>query len=123
MRVPVGVGVIVRMTVGTMVDVFVAPGGAGGGVPVDVSVTVGVRLGVSVYAGRGVNVARIRVGSGVKVVLGGDGRLSLERYARGRDLVLAGYSKRLILFYPSADELRDARARVPEVEVVKIYLQ
>jgi uncharacterized SAM-binding protein YcdF (DUF218 family) len=52
------------------------------------------------------------------VVLGGDGRLSLERYARGRDLVLAGYSKRLILFYPSADELRDARARVPEVEVV-----
>jgi hypothetical protein len=52
------------------------------------------------------------------VVLGGDGRLSLERYARGRDLVLAGYSKRLILFYPSADDLRDASARVPEVEVV-----
>ncbi len=52
------------------------------------------------------------------VVLGGDGRLSLERYARGRDLVLAGYSKRLILFYPSADDLRDASAKVPEVEVV-----
>ena len=52
------------------------------------------------------------------VVLGGDGNLSLGRYARGRALVQAGYSRRLILFYPSADELRDARATVPEVEVV-----
>ena len=52
------------------------------------------------------------------VVLGGDGNLSLGRYARGRALVQAGYSRRLILFYPSADELRDARATVPEVVVV-----
>ena len=52
------------------------------------------------------------------VVLGGDGRLSTSRYARGRDLVLAGYGKRLILFYPGAADLKDAKARVPVVEVV-----
>ena len=53
----------------------------------------------------------------VVVVLGGDGGVG-GRYARGRDLVLAGYSKRLILLYPSAAEIKDATARVPGVEIV-----
>ncbi len=51
------------------------------------------------------------------VVLGGDAGLG-GRYARGRDLVLAGYSQRLILLYPSAAQVRDARASVPDVEIV-----
>ncbi len=51
------------------------------------------------------------------VVLGGDPGTG-GRYARGRDLVLAGYSQRLILLYPSAAQIRDARARVPNVEIV-----
>jgi len=51
------------------------------------------------------------------VVLGGDAGVG-GRYARGRDLVLAGYSKRLVLLYPSAVQLRDARARLPGVEIV-----
>ena len=51
------------------------------------------------------------------VVLGGDAGTG-GRYARGRDLVLAGYSQRLILFYPSAAQISDARATVPGVEIV-----
>jgi hypothetical protein len=38
--------------------------------------------------------------------------------ACGRDLVLAGYSKRLILVYPSAGEISDAQATVPGLEIV-----
>ena len=51
------------------------------------------------------------------VVLGGDGGTG-GRYARGRDLVLAGYSNRLILLYPSATEIKDALAKVPSVDIV-----
>ena len=54
------------------------------------------------------------------VVLGGDWAASgvTNRYARGRDLVLAGYSSRLMLVYPSAADVTDARARVSGVEIV-----
>ena len=51
------------------------------------------------------------------VVLGGDPGTG-GRYARGRDLVLAGYSQRLILMYPSAAEIKDAQSRLPGVEIV-----
>lgn len=51
------------------------------------------------------------------VVLGGDPGTG-GRYARGRDLVLAGYSKRLMLVYPSAAQVKDAQASVPGVEIV-----
>ena len=51
------------------------------------------------------------------VVLGGDGGTG-GRYARGRVLVLAGYSNRLILLYPSATEIKDALAKVPSVDIV-----
>ena len=51
------------------------------------------------------------------VVLGGDGGMG-GRYVRGRDLVLAGYSQRLILLNPSAAQISDARAKVPSVEIV-----
>ena len=54
------------------------------------------------------------------VVLGGDWAASgvTNRYARGRDLVLAGYSRRLILLYPGAAEIKDARAKVPGVVIL-----
>jgi hypothetical protein len=54
------------------------------------------------------------------VVLGGDGGAGGlgERYVRGRDLVLAGYSKRLILVYPSAVQISDAQATMSGVEVL-----
>ena len=48
------------------------------------------------------------------VVLGG----GADRYPRGRDLVLAGYSKRLLLISPSAAERKDAQTRLPGVELV-----
>jgi uncharacterized SAM-binding protein YcdF (DUF218 family) len=48
----------------------------------------------------------------VVVVLGG----GVARYPRGRDLVLAGYSDRLIVFEPNAAERYDALAQVPSVE-------
>lgn len=48
----------------------------------------------------------------VVVLGGGDG----ARYERGRDLVLAGYADRLIVFVPSAAERQDARVRVPTAE-------
>lgn len=48
----------------------------------------------------------------VVVVLGG----GMERYPRGRDLVLAGYARRLIVFEPSAAERKDALAQVPNAE-------
>ena len=48
------------------------------------------------------------------VVLGG----SADRYPRGRELVLAGYSKRLLLISPSAAERKDAQTRLPGVELV-----
>lgn len=48
----------------------------------------------------------------VVVVLGG----GVERYPRGRDLVLAGYASRLIVFEPSAAERQDALAQVPNAE-------
>ena len=51
------------------------------------------------------------------VVLGGDVSLG-GRYARGVELVRGGYAQRLILLYPGAEQLRDARARLPGVEVV-----
>ena len=51
------------------------------------------------------------------VVLGGDGRVG-GRYVHGRDLVLAGYSQRLILVYPSAGQISDAQATMPGVEIV-----
>ena len=56
----------------------------------------------------------------VVVVLGGDWAASgvTRRYALGRDLVLAGHSKRLILIYPSADDAKDARDRLQNVEIV-----
>ena len=50
----------------------------------------------------------------VVVVLGGG---DTDRYARGRDLVLAGYSKRLVLIEPNHVDLVDARAKVPGVEI------
>jgi uncharacterized SAM-binding protein YcdF (DUF218 family) len=49
----------------------------------------------------------------VVVLGGGEG----ARYARGRELVLAGYSKRLLLFNPSADERKDALERLQGVEI------
>jgi hypothetical protein len=54
------------------------------------------------------------------VVLGGDWAASgvTNRYARGRDLVLTGYSRRLILLYPGPAEIKDAQAKVPGVEIV-----
>ncbi len=51
------------------------------------------------------------------VVLGGDGDPG-SRYARGRDLVLAGYSQRLILIQPGADQRADAGGRGMAVNVV-----
>jgi DUF218 domain len=52
------------------------------------------------------------------VVLAGDGVLSATRYARGRDLVLAGYSERLILTYPSDAEFNDTQVRDMNVRIV-----
>jgi uncharacterized SAM-binding protein YcdF (DUF218 family) len=51
------------------------------------------------------------------VVLGGDGGMG-GRYVLGRDLVLAGYSKRLILVYPSAGQISDAQATLTGLEIV-----
>ena len=48
----------------------------------------------------------------VVVVLGG----GEWRYARGRDLVLAGYADRLVVFEPNDAERKDALVRVPLVE-------
>ena len=48
------------------------------------------------------------------VVLGG----GPDRYPRGRDLVLAGYSKRLLLISPSAAERKDVQSRLPGTELV-----
>ena len=49
----------------------------------------------------------------VVVVLGG----GLDRYPRGRDLVLAGYAERMVLFEPNAAERQDALARLRSVEI------
>ena len=49
----------------------------------------------------------------VVVVLGG----GLDRYPRGRDLVLAGYAERMVLFEPNAVERQDALARLRLVEI------
>jgi uncharacterized SAM-binding protein YcdF (DUF218 family) len=54
------------------------------------------------------------------VVLGGDagaGGIGV-RYAYARDLVLAGYSKRLILIHPGTLAIENAQARVPGMEVM-----
>lgn len=48
------------------------------------------------------------------VVLGG----SADRYPRARDLVLAGYSKRLLLINSGEFERKDAQARLPGVEIL-----
>ena len=48
----------------------------------------------------------------VVVLGGGDG----ARYARGRELIQAGYADRLVMFEPSAVERKDALAQVPRVE-------
>ena len=55
------------------------------------------------------------------VVLGGDGGADGlgERYVRGRDLVLAGFSKRLIVLNAGDATRRDALAQVPGVEFVE----
>jgi hypothetical protein len=50
----------------------------------------------------------------VVVVLGG----GLDRYPRGRDLVLAGYAERMVLFEPNAAERQDALMRLPMVEIM-----
>lgn len=54
------------------------------------------------------------------VVLGGDAGTG-GRYARGRDLVLAGYSERLILIHPSVSERKDAAVKVPRVEIIDSF--
>ncbi len=51
----------------------------------------------------------------VVVVLGGSGGGS--RYPRGRDLVLAGFSDRLVLIEPTVAERQDALAALPFVEI------
>jgi len=48
------------------------------------------------------------------VVVGG---ADTDRYERGRDLVLAGYSKRLVLIEPNDGDIKDAVRRVPGVQV------
>lgn len=56
----------------------------------------------------------------VVVVLGGDwgpGGIG-NRYVRGRDLVLAGYSKRLVLIHPGPAVVKDAKEKVPGVEIM-----
>ena len=54
------------------------------------------------------------------VVLGGDGGAGGlgVRYLRGRDLVLAGFSKRLIVMNPGDTARQDALVKVPGVEFV-----
>lgn len=52
----------------------------------------------------------------VVVVLGGD--VLGDRYAWGRDLVLAGYSERLLLINSTASDRKDAQARIPNVELL-----
>lgn len=49
------------------------------------------------------------------VVLGGDG--SAGRYTRGRELLLAGYSRQLVLIEPSAVDRKDALANLPGVVI------
>ena len=49
----------------------------------------------------------------VVVVLGG----GIDRYPRGRELVLAGYAERMVLFEPNAAERQDALARLRTVEI------
>lgn len=51
----------------------------------------------------------------VVVVLGGSG--DHGRYMRGRDLVLAGYSSRLVLIEPNPSELKDADEKKVVIEV------
>ena len=55
------------------------------------------------------------------VVLGGDAGTG-GRYARGRDLVLAGFRGRLILIHPGVSERKDAAVKVPSVEIVDSFL-
>lgn len=49
----------------------------------------------------------------VVVLGGGDG----ARYARGRELVLAGFAQQLVLFEPNADERQDALVRFKALEI------
>jgi uncharacterized SAM-binding protein YcdF (DUF218 family) len=49
----------------------------------------------------------------VVVLGGGDG----ARYARGRELVLAGFAQQLVLFEPNADERQDALVRFKSLEI------
>jgi DUF218 domain len=58
--------------------------------------------------------AKLPHAADVVVVLGG----GVERYPRGRDLVLAGYSKRLVVINPTTDERKDAQTRFPGTELV-----
>jgi len=51
------------------------------------------------------------------VVLGGGGGGVSTRYARGRELIVAGYSKHLILIEPSLAERKDALSSLPGVQV------
>lgn len=53
----------------------------------------------------------------VVVVLGGGGGGVSTRYARGRELIVAGYSEHLILIEPSAAERADALGSLPGVRV------
>ena len=52
--------------------------------------------------------------SDVVVVLGGGS----DRQIRGRDLVLAGYSKRMLLIYASEQERKELRASLPGAELI-----
>ncbi len=49
------------------------------------------------------------------VVLGGD--WSSVRYTRGRDLIRAGYSRKLVLIQPNAVDRKDALANLPGVVI------
>mgnify|MGYP003812976923 CR=1 FL=1 len=57
---------------------------------------------------------------GAVVVLGGDwgpGGVG-NRYSYARDLVLAGYSKRLILIHPDAAVIKDVHDKVPDAVIM-----
>ena len=53
--------------------------------------------------------------SDVIIVLGGDG--SSGRYARGLELLVAGYSRQLVLIEPNADDRKQALVNVPGVKI------
>ena len=67
------------------------------------------------YAGAILSATAVQpVAADAVVVLGGDGE---QRYARARELVLNGYSKRLLVIHPSAAVRVDALERLCGVDV------